>query len=217
MILQYLDTVIAFLVVLLGLSLLITILNQMISTLFSHRGTNLRWGVEKVVSTLDPTLAGKAKEIAHTVLTEPIISDSLFSRFKDVPILKSITSRWRIASAISAQDLVRGLMKMADDLRAKKDTGTAASLDSMLGAIDPEAARKAVLAENLVQQVAPGAAAQVNAVAQQLESSAQQTIGEVEVWFNRAMDRASQRFALQMRLWTIVFAVVLAFGAHINT
>jgi hypothetical protein len=216
MTLQYLDTIIAFVVVLLGLSLLITTLNQMISTLFGYRGTNLLWGVEKVLSTLDPTLAGKAKEMAHTILTEPIISDSLFSRFKDVPMLKSITSRWRIASAISAQDLVHGLMKMGDDLRAQ-DPKTSAALDAMLGGVDPEVARKAVLAENLVQQVAPGDVAQANAMVQQLETSTQQTLGVVEIWFNRAMDRASQRFALQMRLWTVAFAVLLAFGAHINT
>jgi hypothetical protein len=219
MILQYLDTIIAFSVVLLGLSLLITVLNQMISTLFGYRGTNLLWGVEKVLSTIDPALAGKARDMATKILTEPIISDSLFSRFKDVPILKSISSRWRIASAISAQDLVHGLRKMASDLRKQEppDEATAAALDAVLGAVDPEAARKAVLVEKLVQQVAPGAVDKADTFVQQLETSAQQAVGMVEVWFNRAMDRSSQRFAIQMRLWTVAFAVLLAFGAHINS
>ena len=39
--LHYLDTIIAFVVILLGVSLLITILNQMISALLGYRGTNL--------------------------------------------------------------------------------------------------------------------------------------------------------------------------------
>jgi hypothetical protein len=216
MILQYLDTVIAFLVVLLGLSLLITTLNQMISTFFGYRGTNLLWGVETILSTIDPTLTTKAKALATKVLTEPVISDSLFSRFKDVPFLKSITSRWRLASAISAQDLVQGLTRLAAELK-QPDPDTAKALEDMLGAVDPEAARKAVLVDKLVQQVAPGAATQADAVVHQLETSAQQAVGKVEVWFNRVMDRSSQRFALQMRLWTIVFAVLLAFGAHINS
>jgi hypothetical protein len=216
MILQYLDTIIAFSVVLLGLSLLITILNQMISTLFGYRGTNLLWGVEKVLTTIDPTLTDKARDMAHKVLTEPIISDSLFSRFKDVPILKTISSRWRIASAISAQDLVHGLKKIAADLQAQDPT-TANALNAMLGDVDPEAARKAMMVEKLMQQVAPGATDKADAIVQQVETSAKQAIGKVEVSFNRAMDRASQRFALQMRLWTIAFAVLLAFSAHIDT
>jgi hypothetical protein len=216
MTLQYLDTIIAFVVVLLGLSLLITILNQMISTLFGYRGTNLLWGLETVLSTLDPTLAAKAQDMAKTVLTEPIISDSMFSRFKDVPVLKTISSRWRLASAISAQDLIHGLAKLAAELQ-QPDPGAAASLNDMLGAVDPEMARNAAMVEKLVQQVAPGATDKADALVQRLETSTKQAIGMVEVSFNRAMDRASQRFALQMRLWTVVFAALLAFGAHINS
>lgn len=44
--LAYLDTLIGFAVVMLGASLLITILTQMASALFSHRGANLRWGLQ---------------------------------------------------------------------------------------------------------------------------------------------------------------------------
>jgi hypothetical protein len=215
MILQYLDTIIAFVVVLLGLSLLITILNQMISTLFGYRGTNLLWGVETVLSTIDPTLTGKAKDMAKKVLTEPIISDSLFSRFKDVPILKTITSRWRLASAVSTQDLIHGLKKIADDKTT--DSTTATALNTMLSEIDPETARNAEMLEKLVQQVAPGAPDKADAMVKQVEASTQKAVGKVEVWFNRAMDRSSQRFAIQMRLWTVAFAVLLAFGAHIDT
>src|SRR3954470_1385121 len=215
MILQYLDTIIAFAVVLLGLSLLITILNQMISTLFGYRGTNLLWGVETVLSTLDPALAGKARNMAKTVLSEPIISDSLFSRFKNVPVLKTISSRWRLAPAISAQDLGHRLKKIADDL--KTDPTTTAALNTMLSEVDPETARKAAMVEKLVDQVAPGATDKANAMVKQLEDSAQKAVGKVEVWFNRAMDRASQRFALQMRLWTVAFAFLLAFGGHIDS
>ncbi|MFY9822603.1 MAG: hypothetical protein WAM82_14555 [Thermoanaerobaculia bacterium] len=153
--------------------------------------------------------------MAKKVLTEPILSDSLFSRFKDVPILKSITSRWRIASAISAQDLVHGLKKIAADKTTDSDTAT--SLNTMLSEIDPETARNAEMVEKLVQQVAPGASDKADAMIKQLQASTQKAVGKVEVWFNRAMDRASQRFAIQMRLWTVAFAVLLAFGAHIDS
>lgn len=42
--LAYLDTLIGFAVVMLGASLLITILTQIVSALFSHRGANLLVG-----------------------------------------------------------------------------------------------------------------------------------------------------------------------------
>jgi hypothetical protein len=54
MILEYLDTIIAFVVILLGVSLLITILNQMISALLGYRGTNLLWGIQTVLSSMEP-------------------------------------------------------------------------------------------------------------------------------------------------------------------
>lgn len=50
--LAYLDTLIGFAVVMLGASLLITILTQMISAFFSHRGANLRWGLETMFKNL---------------------------------------------------------------------------------------------------------------------------------------------------------------------
>ena len=218
MTLQYLDMIIALSVVFLGLSLLITIFNQMISTLLSYRGTNLLWGLETMLSTLDPALAGKAKEIAETVLTQPMISDSLFSRFKDVPFFKNISSRWRLASAMSAQDLIHGLRQYADGLRVQSPPdATAMALHSALAAIDPEVARKAQMIESLVDQVSSDTVDKADALLKQLDASAQKAVGKVEVWFNRIMERASQRFALQMRIWTIVFAIALAFGAHINT
>ena len=43
--LEQIDTLIAFAVVLLGISLLVMVLVQMVSSLFGLRGTNLRWGL----------------------------------------------------------------------------------------------------------------------------------------------------------------------------
>ena len=52
--LERLDTLIAFATVLLGVSLLITILNQMINALLGHRGTYLKDGLKDLLETLDP-------------------------------------------------------------------------------------------------------------------------------------------------------------------
>jgi hypothetical protein len=52
--LSYLDTAIGFAVVMLGISLLITILTQMVSALVNHRGGNLLWGVKTLFANIDP-------------------------------------------------------------------------------------------------------------------------------------------------------------------
>jgi hypothetical protein len=52
---------------------------------------------------------------------------------------------------------------------------------------------------------------------QQFGTSVQASIGKLEAWFDIVMNRTSQRFALQMRIWTIVFAVVFAFVVRLDS
>jgi hypothetical protein len=216
MMLQYLDTMIAFTVILLGVSLLITILTQMVSALLSYRGTNLLWGVETLLSTIEPNLGAKAEQLATSVLTQPIISDSIFSKFQGDSLLGKLTRRWRLASAVSPEALAHGLRKIADNIRTG-DPATATSIDNLLGTVDPETARKAQMVHTAFNNLAPNYAIQVDKIIQQLGTSAQESIGNLEAWFNIAMNRASQRFAQQMRIWTIVFAILLAFGVHLDS
>jgi hypothetical protein len=48
-------------------------------------------------------------------------------------------------------------------------------------------------------------------------AGAKERVSAFRDWFDTAMDRASQRFAAQMRLWTVIFSVVLAFGIQLDT
>src|SRR5260370_40848681 len=108
--LAYLDTVIAFAVIMLGFSLLITLLNQMISAFLGYRGSNLRWGIETMLTTLDPNLAEHARDVANRVLTNPIVSDSIFSGFKKTT---GLIQRWKLATAIRPDAMVRTLKRVS--------------------------------------------------------------------------------------------------------
>jgi hypothetical protein len=217
--LQYLDTIIAFAVIMLGVSLLITILNQMISALLGYRGTNLLWGIKTLLGTIEPNLSTKAEVIATEVLRKPIISDSIFSKFaKDGSVLGWVTKRWKLASAITPQELVRGLNHVAQTMVGTKDEQPTADLiHEVLAQVDPEADRKAKMVLETLQKLSPDTAIQMDKVVQELETTMQGSIGKVEAWFDTVMKRASQRFTLQMRIWTIVFAVLFAFGAHLDS
>lgn len=46
---------------------------------------------------------------------------------------------------------------------------------------------------------------------------AQGAAGNLEAWFGKVMDRVSQRFTMWMRIWTIVFAFLIAFVGCIDT
>ena len=82
--LVYLDTIIAFVIVMLGFSLLITLLNQTISAFFGLRGANLFWGIATMLRTLDPNFDERVSQaIAHRILLNPVISDSIFARWSE--------------------------------------------------------------------------------------------------------------------------------------
>src|SRR6267378_3418249 len=95
MTLEHLDTVIAFVVILAGVSLLVTIFTQTVSALFGLRGANLLWGIKTLLKELDPDLATHAKTISEKVLHHPLISDSTLSGVR-----AWLVQRWSLASAI---------------------------------------------------------------------------------------------------------------------
>lgn len=220
--LRYLDIVIAFSVIMLGLSLVITLLNQMISAFLSYRGSNLRWGIQTMLSTLNEgALGSQAQEIANRILTEPIVSDSIVMRFGDVkvPILGWLLQRWKLASTIDADTLVRTLTKISSEWRPK-DATVADAIDALLKAPDDETVRKLKMVQETVGTILksnPTYGVQVNNLLKELGNSAQESIGKVEAWFNVAIGRVSQRFTMQMRIWTIVFSFLLAFGVHVDS
>src|SRR5947208_16415507 len=80
------DTVIAFAVIMTVLSLLITLVVQMVSAAFSLRGKNLANALALTFQTMDPTIGKYAHSMAAQILRDPIFSDPIW-RKKVSPIL----------------------------------------------------------------------------------------------------------------------------------
>ncbi|MGC9970257.1 MAG: hypothetical protein ABSE56_06685 [Bryobacteraceae bacterium] len=212
MTLEHLETLIAFAVVMLGVSLLITVFTQMVSGLFGLRGTNLLWGLRTLFATVDQRLVDQAE----VVLRRPLISDSAFSKYKDVPVIGKLLSRWTLATAIRPDELARELRYISAELKTSDPT-TAQVIDNALSELDPETERKVKLITGAVTAVAPASAAQVAEIARQIAEKTEQSVGKLETLFNSAMGRVSARFALQMRLWTVLFAGLLALVLHLDS
>src|SRR5436190_2445833 len=82
--LNTIDTVIGFAVIMTVVSLLITILVQMVSSALSLRGKNLANALALTFQTIDPKIGEHAHSLAAQILRDPIFSDSI-SRSKNRP------------------------------------------------------------------------------------------------------------------------------------
>src|SRR5580658_6872244 len=120
----FLDILIGFASVMLGASLIVTILNQAVSALAAHRGGNLLWGLRTLFAQIAPgathlpVLTHHASDLAETVVTHPLISDSIFSTgwanlVQKHPVLLRIVRRWQFASAILPGELRDALQHIA--------------------------------------------------------------------------------------------------------
>ena len=78
--LNTLDTVIAFAVIMTVLSLLITLVVQMVSAALSLRGKNLANALALTFQTIDPSIGRYAHSLAAQILRDPIFSDSLWQK-----------------------------------------------------------------------------------------------------------------------------------------
>jgi hypothetical protein len=90
--LSTLDTVIAFAVIMTVLSVLITIVVQMVSAALSLRGKNLANALALTFQTIDPNIGKHAHSLAAQILRDPIFSDSIFrpkNRAEIVPNAKT--------------------------------------------------------------------------------------------------------------------------------
>ncbi len=213
MMLQYLDTIIAFAVIMLGISLLITILTQMISAFLGYRGTNLLWGLKTLLGTIEPKLETQAETLAKEVLQAPLISDSIFSKFTDIPLIGKLMQRWKLPSAITADEFARRLGELVNS----KDVDTAGLIKSALRGLDPEATRKVQMVQTALAGLGSNYTVQIDKAVHQLGASMQASIGKIEAGFDVVMKRVSQRFTTQMRIWTIIFAVIISFAAGLDS
>lgn len=183
------ETLFAFTGIMLGLSLAITVLNQIVSNVLGLRGTALKWGLATMLQHLHPdemraerTSAPEgphADSIADFVLRHELITDSCTGKTSR-SWLSWLTNRWRLATAIRFEDFQRVLQISSD---------ASSDLTEPATEWDPKKART-WLSRNLVV---------------------------TREWFDSTMDRVAQRFAMKMRMCTIIFSFVMTFSLHLDT
>lgn len=229
MTLQNLDTVFAFAVIMLGVSLLITVFTQMLTSFLGLRGQNLKRGLADLLRTVHPDLSAHAEEIAQQVLEHPLVSDSIFA--KSGAGSPRLVKWWRLASAVRVDELLGILEKLsagapAPTAGAPPATWTphqamaaiaAAARQTPAPQVQALAAQVGQLANSLPAGTATNVTVQLDRIIQQIPATAEAELRGLKSWFDSAMDRTAQRFTLHARLVTVVLSVLFVFGAHLDT
>jgi hypothetical protein len=216
MTLDHLDALISFVVIISGVSLIVTVLTQTVSAFLGLRGTNLRWGIQTLLAELDPLLAPYARTISQQVLHHPLVSDSSLSKSRS-----RLAARWRLASAIRKDELIDVLHRLAvstDDpaaAAAMPAEPSQAALRTAFDRLDREAAEQVLLTVRGLPAGTAGAISPRDAAA--LLTQTETLSRGLREWFDPVMDRVSQRFTFQARVWTVVFSFVIAFAMHLDS
>ncbi|HEX2642687.1 MAG TPA: hypothetical protein VHU81_06825, partial [Thermoanaerobaculia bacterium] len=209
MFLERLDTVIAFAVVMLLLSLLITTIVQMALLVTMRRGRNLLWGVERLLSQVDPRLEQHARDIAESVLRHPAVSHMTRAR----------------ALAIRQEELVRLLRDLASGrgpqsgkpLKEEAKAALAAVLQDPATGLSAQQVAQIQAAATALPELLPEQAAAVQNAISRVAAQTDKLSAEVQAWFDTVMDRTSERFKMHSRWATAGVAAILVFGLQIDS
>ena len=226
--LQSIDTLIAFVVIMTVASLFVTILVQMCSAALSLRGKNLANALALTFQTLAPSLQGEAHRLSAKILSDPLLSDSTRTlKNKLTGLAATIVTRvtpWhffnigcaaRLATAVRAEEVYRGLLRLADE---QKDPNARRLLDALfLPAEETKTiqSRLGVFRE-IAQEIADlptreKLLAAIEETPADLLVRADAAQMKLERLFDAAQDRAQQWFQVHTRGLTIAASFLIAF------
>ena len=200
MALEYFSTIFAFAVVMLLFGLVITILVQLVVAAGGLRGRNLLWAVTRVLER-SPDLRAHAAEIAEKALRHP-----------------AVTPSGKTAKVIGSEELHAVLQDLAASPGAPlTDRAKEALNKALTGAVPQESLDHAEKLASEFKKLYPNEAAKMDEALNLTQQKAHRLGSDFETWFDTIMSRSTDRFVLRTRVWTVVFSVLLAFGAQIDS
>lgn len=228
MLLESLDAVIAFVTIMLVLSLMITALVQLAISVCGLRGRNVLWGLEQLFQSTLPAakrgeLEGQARRLAQRVLAHGTLSTSTNWLLRWVEKASggrlSFNGGSRPPAALHLTDVKLVLSDLAADGELAAEIH--ALREAVAARLDPEL--ESAVAETLAKRF-PQQAAELDDAIDEIRSRAREIAAGVEVaarrledWFELTMDAAAEKLKLHSRWITVVFAVLIAFGLRVDS
>jgi hypothetical protein len=239
--LDTLDVLIGFTLIMLIVSMVATMVTQGLITWLNLRGSALRKGVADLLALMDRGLRpADARRIADHLLRNPLVGQpSLFG------------SR-RLAAAIHREELAKLVLdfaaqgdaeKMAAEEEAGAGKGAPAAAPAAAGAGAGAAAPprnrlhevmlkslgdnglslpaeklKAIRLELLkLEETMPHLSNDARATAALLKHASSEFLAKLNAWFDQTMDRVTDRFTLRARAVTVIVSVLLAFALQLDS
>ena len=244
--LDSLDTLIAFVTIMLVVSMLITIAVQMLAAALNLRGINLGKGLVNTFNTILPGFEDQAKGFSDRILSGRLLSDTSAHR------------TGRRATAVRPQEVFDAMLRIATGRReapvevrnnARRILQGLGVREAVLNAAEAQVAAATGIGQQLtgtVQQLRDAATTAIAQLPADQQTRARETIaaisdrlnayevaatrdaaaltGTVEAaykkfhyWFDVSQERAQQWFTAHTRWFTIIFAIVFAFWLQLDT
>jgi len=197
---EYLDTILAFAVVMMLLSLVITTLNQVVVAALGLRSKNLLWGVTKLIAR-SPELRKYSATIAQSALAHP-----------------ALTAMGKRATWIGSEELLKVLQDLSSDTESPLPDDAKAALGALLTTAPSDEIKRAQ--EDLAAEFSklfPAQASKMATTFALVEGKTRKFGSEMTAWFEMIMSRTTDRFVTQTRYSTMFFALVLSLGLQIDT
>lgn len=206
MLLKTFDTVLSFAAVMLVLSLFVTACVQLASALLRLRNGSLTWGLKQLFAQLD---------------LKPEKAAALVKDVMNLPALRT-ASIWPFAGgaeAIKPGELVNALREIAErsqpSAATKPTEGSGATDANTVSAVTTDrsgttslAGKLAAIDAELGKLFPQQAGAARDAVARAVDAG-DALSANVNDWFDTVMSRASDRFTLMTRYWTVAISLLL--------
>jgi hypothetical protein len=218
--LNSLDVLVGFTVVMLVVSMAVTMLTQAIGTsIMNLRGKSLHEGLTSLLALMDQGLSREqAKRIADHILRNPLVSAGSASRGK-----------YRLASVIHRDELTKLLLDFAVPGEAAKadpqNYADEASLRHALrgslarnGIPDPEAVLRQVRSAVVeLERRNPEASQAIRSNVALLNFAASDYLAKLNSWFDQTVDRTSELFTRRIRIVTALVALGVALTIQLDS
>ncbi len=209
--LEQIDTAIAFSVVMLMLSLIVTAVVQVISALTDLRGRNLASGLGNLFHQIEPEFREKltggstiAEYLAEIVVKHPAVAHA-----------------GTRAKAISHEELVCVLRDLcSDNPAATIDATVKTKLKDLLGARVPGGAGTLDAAKTVTDQLGakfPALKDEIKVAVDAAYATVSKLEQQIGQWFDTIMNRLSDIFTRRTRVITVVISLLLVFVLQIDS
>lgn len=218
--LNSLDILIGFTVVMLVVSMAVTMITQAIGTsIMNLRGKSLHEGMTSLLALMDQGLSREqANRIADYILRNPLVSAGSARRGK-----------YRLASVIHRDELTKLLLDFAvpgDAARAdpQKHADEASLRDALRGSLarngipDPEAVLREVRSAVVeLERRNPEASHAIRSNIALLNFAASDYLAKLNSWFDQTVDRTSELFTRRIRIVTALVALAVALTIQLDS